>query len=218
MKKKIHLAILLFTSVYFLMRLVMLYAMADKKHLFIYKGNDLDLLLPDTDIILAMLFFFSLYHFFKSNRPMKYVSIALMAFFIPFTILASFLYTVMNAHDEHSRHRFNSADNNKEFLVVIGHMKGLHPDNGDPRDIYLYEKTASFMYEKLGQRRIELDADDLKKLSDMKLDAEELSVEINERRMFLEEDRGGRNRRKRFLQRIQGGDRRKSFMISIKSA
>lgn len=167
----------------------MLYAMADKNHLFIYKGNDLDLLLPDADIILTMLFFFSLYHFFKSNLPMKYISIVLMAFFIPFTILASFLYTTMNANDEHSRHRFNSADENKKFLVVIGHMKGLHPDNGDPRDIYLYEKTASFIYEKIGQRQIKLDAEDLKTLSDMKLYADEHSVEINKRMVFLEKDK-----------------------------
>ncbi|WP_282019407.1 hypothetical protein [Planomicrobium okeanokoites] len=189
MKKKIHLAILLFTSVYFLMRLTMLYAMANKNHLFIYKNTDLDLLLPSADIISTMLFFFSLYHFFKSNRPMKYISIALMAFFIPFTILASFLYTTMNADDEHSRHRFNSADDNKKFLVVIGHMKGLHPDNSDPRDIYLYEKTAPFIYEKLGQCRIELDAEDLKVLSDMKVNVEELSVEINERMVFFEKNK-----------------------------
>lgn len=189
MKKKIHLAILLFTFAYFLMRLGMLFAMADKNHLFIYKGNDLDLLLPDADIILTILFFFSLYHFIKSNRSMRYVSIALAAFFIPFVILSSFLYTTLNAHDEHSRHRFNSADHNKKFLVVIGHMKGLHPNNGDPRDIYLYEKTAPFIYEKIGQRRTELDNEDLKTLSDMKLDTEELSVEINERRVFLEKDK-----------------------------
>lgn len=189
MKKKIHLTILLFTSLYFFMRLVMLYAMADKNHLFIYKGNNLDLLLPDADIILIILFFFSLYHFFKSNRLMKYISIVLMAFFIPFVILASFLYTTMNANDEHSRHHFNSADENKKFLVVIGHMKGLHPDSGDPRDIYLYEKTASFIYEKIGQRRTELDNEDLKMLSDMKLNTEELSVEINERTVFLEKNK-----------------------------
>ncbi len=188
MKKKIHLAILLFISIYFLARLAMLFMTADMNHLFIFKGNELDLLLPNADIILTVLFFLSLYHFFKINRPMKYISIALMIFFIPFTILASFLYTVLNTNDEHSRHHFNSADDNTEFLVVIGHMKGLHPDYGDPRDIYLYEKTAPFLYEKIGQARIGLDADDLKTLSDMKVDAEALSVAINERSILLQKN------------------------------
>ncbi len=160
----------------------MLFAMADKNHLFIYNNHDFDLLLPYADIAFTTLFFFSIYNFFKTNRTMKYISIALMIFFIPFSVLVSFLYIAMNANDEHSRQFFS----NEELLVVIGHLNGLHPDSGDPRDIYMYEKTAPFVYTKIGHSRIELDAEELRELSDMQLDAEELSVEINERRILLE--------------------------------
>lgn len=182
MAKKIHLIILFAVSAYFITRLAMLFAMADKNHLFIYNNKDLDLLFPYTDVGLTILFFYSFYYFFKTTSTAKYISIALMIFFIPFTILVSFLYIAINANDEHSRHFFND----EELLVVIGHLNGLHPDSGDPRDIYLYEKTAPFVYKKTGQSRIELDAEELKELSDMQVDAEELSVEINERRILLE--------------------------------
>lgn len=182
MKKKIHLAILISISVYFLARLAMLFAMADKNHLFIYNNHDIDLLLPYADVAFTLLFFFSFYHFFKNNRAMKYISIALMIFFIPFSILAAFLYVSMNANDDYSRHFFNE----EELLVVIGHMKGLHPESGDPRNIYLYEKTAPFIYEKIGQSWIELGNEGLATLSDMRIDVKELSVEINERRIFIE--------------------------------
>src|SRR5690606_17954942 len=133
MKKKLHLTILISIFLYFVGRLAMLFVMADKNHLFIYGNHDLDLLFPYVDAGLTLLFFYSFYTFFKSNRVMRYISIALMAFFIPFTILVSYIYIVMNTNDEHSRHYFNTADANEEHLVVIGQTKGLHPDSGDPR-------------------------------------------------------------------------------------
>ncbi|MFD1032589.1 hypothetical protein [Metaplanococcus flavidus] len=188
MKKKLHLTILLSISLYLAGRLAMLFVMADKNHLFIYKNHDLDLLLPYVDVGLTLLFFYSLYNFFKNSRAMRYISIALMAFFIPFTILVSFLYIVMNTNDEHSRHYFDTADANEELLVVIGLMKGLHPDSGDPRDIYLYEKIAPFVYKKLGQSQIGLEGEELRNLTVKRVDTEELSVVINERRIFLEKN------------------------------
>ncbi|WP_422124454.1 hypothetical protein DHX103_06455 [Planococcus sp. X10-3] len=188
MKKKLHLTILLSIAIYLAGRLAMLFFMADKNYLFIYKNYDPDLLLPYVDVGLTLLFFYSLYNFFKNSRAMRYISIALMTFFIPFTILTSFLYIMMNTNDEHSRHYFNTAAANEELLVVIGQMKGLHPDSGDPRDIYLYEKIAPFVYNKLAKSQIGLKGEELRNLSDMRVDTEELSVEINERRIFLEKD------------------------------
>src|SRR5690554_6316859 len=107
---------------------------------------------------------------------MRYISIALMTFFIPFTILVSFLYITLNTNDEHSRHYFITADANEKHLVVVGNMKGLHPDNGDPRDIYLLEQTGPFVYKKIGQSQIGLENEALNKLSVTEVDAEELSV------------------------------------------
>lgn len=184
MKKKFNLAILLAISAYFVMRFTMLFAMTDKNHKFIHNMKALDLLLPNADVALTILFFFIFYNFFKNNSIMKYVSVTLMVFFIPFTILVAFLYVSMNSDDEQSSHFLNG----DELLVVIDEIKGLHPDNGDPRQIYMYEKTGLFIYKKIGQSQVELTAEDLTKVSDIEVGAEELSVVINEKRIFLEMD------------------------------
>lgn len=185
MKKKLHLTILLTIPLYLVGRLAMLFLMADKNHLFIYENYDLDLLLPYIDVGLTLLFFYSFYTLFKSSRVMRYISIALMAFFIPFTILVSFLYIAVNTNDEHSRHYFTTGDANEKHLVMVGNLKGLHPDNGDPRDIYLFEKAGPFVYKKIGQRQIGLENEALNKLSVTGVDTEELSVIINEKKILL---------------------------------
>ncbi|ANU13343.1 hypothetical protein [Planococcus halocryophilus] len=183
-KRKIYLIILIFTSLYFMIRLLMKIALIEKSYTFVYNAHNLELLLPYTDVTLTVLFFLSLYVYFKEVLAMKYISIALMIFFIPFSIVVSFLSVVLK--DEQSRHPLSLYDQNEKHLLIVNHVKGLHPDVGDPREVYLYKKLTPHVYKKIGQTTIAIESYDFKDLSNLKINEKVISVDVNGKTIYLE--------------------------------
>lgn len=176
-RRKFYLGILIASFVYFLIRLFMKVALIERNYAFVYNRNDLELLLSYADVGFTLLFFISLFKFFKDVLVLKYISIALMVFFIPFSILVSFLYVVF--HDEQGRYFIRSFDNKNEYLIIIEQIKGLHPNSEDPRDIYLYREEMPFVYKKIGQNSLTINPPDSIHFSNLRIEEEEISIEIN---------------------------------------
>lgn len=183
-KRKKYLITLIFTSLYSMVRLLMKIALIEKSYTFVYSAYNLELLLPYADVTVTVLFFLSLYAYFKEVLAMKYISIALMIFFIPFSIVVAFLSVVFQ--DEQSRHPISFKDQNEKHLLVVNHVEGLHPDVGDPREVYLYKKLTPHVYKKIGQTSIAIELDDFKDLSNLKIDEKVISVDVNGKTIYLE--------------------------------
>lgn len=174
-KRKLSLILMVFSSLYFAMRLLMKIAMIDRNYAFVFNGNDLELVLPLYDLLFVLIFFIGMYTYFKGVLAMRYVAIVLAIFFIPFTLFFSVQYRIA-VNDQYSSFVGTGA----EHLLVIEHIAGLHPKQGDPQDIYLFEKENAFIYKKTGQSEIQRKGTFFSKQPKLRFENDKAIIEIGE--------------------------------------
>lgn len=176
MKKRRFSSILLAsTSVYIVIRLLMKIALVDRNYAFVFNGTDLELTLRSYDVLFTFVFFLSLYKFFK-KVTMKRLTIMLAIFFVPFSIYASFIHYPLLNDDQYRIFIGTGA----KHLIVIEHKGGLHPDIGDPQDIYLFEKKTSFIYKKIGQSEVRIKGGSLSNQPKLRFEMGKSIIEIEE--------------------------------------
>lgn len=180
-KRRLSLILLVFSSLYFVIRLLMKIALVNRNYAFVFNGTDLELMLPKYDLLFVLLFFVSMYRYFKDVLAMRYISIVLAIFFIPFSLFLSVQYRVVN-NDQYR----NFIGTGAEHLLVIEHMGGLHPDLGDPQDIYLFEKKNSFIYKKISQSEIKRKGDSLSAPPQLRFENDMPIIEIGEESIPLD--------------------------------
>lgn len=180
-KRKCSLILLISTSLYFVVRLIMKISLINRNYAFVFNGNDLELMLPKYDLLFVLLFFISMYRYFKGVLAMRYIAIALAIFFIPFSLFLSVQYRVVN-NDQYR----NFIGTGAEHLLVIEHMGGLHPDIGDPQVIYLFEKKNPYIYKKIGQSEIRRKGDPLSDQPKLRFENDKPIIEIGEESILLD--------------------------------
>lgn len=180
-KRKCSFILLIFTSLYFVIRLLVKIALVDRNYAFVFNGNDLELMLPKYDLLFVLIFFISMYRYFKDVLALRYIAIALAIFFIPFSLFLSVQYHVVK-NDQYRVFIGIGA----EHLLVIEHIGGLHPDLGDPQDIYLFEKKNSFIYKKIGQSKIRRKGHSLSDHPKLRFENDKPIIEIGEESILLD--------------------------------
>ncbi|EIM08331.1 hypothetical protein A1A1_01328 [Planococcus antarcticus DSM 14505] len=181
MKKKNTIIVLSLAVMYFFIRLSMKIASIEKNYTFVINEADLETVLVYVDVAFVLIFFIVMYIYFKNVLAMKYITIALAVFFIPFTIVLSVLNPFLN--NEQSRSFIGL---NEEHLLIINHVKGLHPDEADPREVYLFEKKNPFTYKKVGQSVLRTKSSSLTDQPILKFELGEPIIEIGEVKLHFE--------------------------------
>lgn len=182
-----YIPILASCTIYFVVRILMRILSIDHKYVFFYKMKDLQFFFDDIDIFVTVLFFICLFKYLRSTFFAKLVLVFGLIICFPLSLFSYFVYGLDNNIDVKLFLSAENPDDESSYLLIINHHSALHPDEGDPREVYLFQQTLlPYMYEKISQSKKTVSHEVLLKTPELTFTGDKITIEVGKDKFHME--------------------------------